>query len=115
MNGVAWMGPVACASRLSGVSRNMGLVLDSTMAVKEWENLPSLSSDGNTDTFFIVHTLTPFSTGWQEKFDEKTTVKKILQVVQSKSPQIAPAIEQFGNFKMMTVKEVMRRLKVHEA
>ena len=31
---------------MSGVPRNAGLGLDSTMVVKQWENLPTLSCDG---------------------------------------------------------------------
>ena len=52
--------------------------------------------------------------GLGEKFDETNAVKKILRAVPSKFLQIASAIEQFGDFKTMTMEEVIGRLKVHE-
>ena len=41
--------------------------------------------------------------GLGEKFDETNAVKKILRAVPSKFLQIASAIEQFGDFKTMTM------------
>ncbi|XP_074328275.1 uncharacterized protein LOC141666180 [Apium graveolens] len=49
-----------------------------------------------------------------EVMEESNFVRKILRVVHDKFLQIAPNIEQFGDMKAMTVKELVGRLKAHE-
>ena len=49
-----------------------------------------------------------------EKIEESSVMRKILRAVPDKFLQIASNIEQFGNVKVMTVEEVVGRLKAHE-
>ena len=49
-----------------------------------------------------------------ETMEESSVVRKILRAVPDKFLQIASNIEQFGNVKVMTVEEVVGRLKAHE-
>ncbi|KAL6615729.1 hypothetical protein ACP70R_037999 [Stipagrostis hirtigluma subsp. patula] len=49
-----------------------------------------------------------------EKVEETYVVKKLLRVVPKKFLQVVSTIEQFGDFKTMTVEEVIGRLKAYE-
>lgn len=49
-----------------------------------------------------------------ETMEESSVVRKILRAVPEKYLQIASNIEQFGDLKVMTVEEVVGRLKEHE-
>uniref|UniRef100_A0A0A9DE89 CCHC-type domain-containing protein n=1 Tax=Arundo donax TaxID=35708 RepID=A0A0A9DE89_ARUDO len=49
-----------------------------------------------------------------EKVDEAYVVKKLLRVMPQKFLQVVSTIEQFGDFKTMTMEEVIGRLKAYE-
>lgn len=49
-----------------------------------------------------------------EKVEEAYVVKKLLRVVPKKFLQVVSTIEQFGDFNIMTVEEVIGRLKAYE-
>lgn len=49
-----------------------------------------------------------------ETMEESSVVRKILRAVPEKYLQIASNMEQFGDLKVMTVEEVVGRLKAHE-
>lgn len=50
----------------------------------------------------------------EETMEEASVVRKILRAVPDKFLQIASNIEQFGDVKVMTIEEVVGRLKAHE-
>ena len=49
-----------------------------------------------------------------ETMEESSVVRKLLRSVSDKFLQIASNIEQFGDLKVMTIEEVVGRLKAHE-
>ena len=52
--------------------------------------------------------------GLGEKMEDSYIVKKLLRALSSKFIYIASTIEQFGDLKMMSVEELIDRLKAHE-
>lgn len=80
----------------------------------EFERLKMKDTETIDDFALRMTTIVNGIRGLGEKFEETTAVKKILRSVPPKFLQIASAIEQFGDFKTMTMEEVMGRLKVHE-
>ena len=80
----------------------------------EFERLKMKDTETIDDFALRMTTIVNGIRGLGEKFEETTAVKKILRAVPPKFLQIASAIEQFGDFKTMTMEEVMVRLKVHE-
>lgn len=77
-----------------------------TMSMKETEAFDEFS----TRVTNIVSTMRSLG----DTVDESYVVKKLLRAVPSKFVQIASTLEQFGDLDVMTVEEVIGRLKAHE-
>lgn len=52
--------------------------------------------------------------GLGEKVEDSNVVRKFIRAAPAKFLKIVSTLEQFGDFKTMTVEEVIGRLKAHE-
>ncbi|KAI3518152.1 hypothetical protein L1887_06594 [Cichorium endivia] len=77
-----------------------------TMSMKETEGVDEFAAKVTN----IVSTMRSLG----DTVDESYVVRKLLRAVPSKFLQIASTLEQFGDLNMMTVEEVIGRLKAHE-